>query len=134
MSDELVQVRVRGLLPAPGGSGVFLEAEGKAITLFIDPMVTRAFQLFLEDEEGPRPLTHDLLFSICQAGGLTLQQVVIHDCVAEVYHARIHFQQENELGKSFLEVDSRPSDAMVMALKFGAPVFVVRRIWRRRRI
>jgi len=129
MSEEHIEVKIRGLLPAPGGSGVFLEAEQKAITLFIDPMVTRALQLILNGDESPRPLTHDLLFSVFEGVGLKLLQVVIHDCQDEIYYARLHLQQKNELGQSFLEVDSRPSDAMVMALQCDAPIRVRKEIW-----
>lgn len=122
-------MNIRAVLPSPGGSGVFLEAEGKVMALFIDAMVTRALQMALSMEQAPRPLTHDLLGSVMEGLGVKLLRTVIHDCRNNTYFARMYLQQENELGQSYLEVDCRPSDALVMAVQFGAPVMVTRSLW-----
>jgi uncharacterized protein len=131
MPEDDVLVQIQGLLPTPGGSGVFLQAEGKAITIFIDPMVTRALQLALAGKEAPRPLTHDLLVAIQSGLGVKLLRARIHDCREETFFASLLLQQENELGKCLLEVDARPSDAMVLAVKCGAPLYVNRALWER---
>ncbi|WFB35010.1 bifunctional nuclease family protein [Kiritimatiellota bacterium B12222] len=129
MDNNLIHVTIAGLLPSPGGSGVFLHSGDKAMTIFIDPMVTRALQWALDGVEAPRPLTHDLTHSILDGLGVTLLHVVIHDMQGETFFARLHLQQKNELGQSFLEIDSRPSDAMVLAVQWGAPIYVKKDVW-----
>lgn len=131
MPNDDVLVQIKGLLPTPGGAGVFLLSGGKAITIFIDPMVTRALQLALTNQTMPRPLTHDLMHDVHTGLGIRLVRVLIHDCRDETFFARLYLQQENEMGKSYVEVDARPSDAMVLALKSDAPIFVAREIWER---
>ena len=54
--------------------------------------------------------------------GVTVQKVVIHDLRDDTYFARIYLLQENELGKSLAEVDSRPSDAIAVAVAFDPPL------------
>lgn len=129
MKDSLVQVKIQGILPAPGGSGVFLAAEKKVITIFIDSMVTRALQLAVKKENAPRPLTHDLFSSALAGLGVKIVRVIIHDFSEETYYARLHLEQKNELGQSHLEVDARPSDCLVLALQNNAPVFISRKVW-----
>ncbi len=129
MADTKLQLKICGLIPAPGGVGVFLEAEGKVITIRVDHMVGQALQLAVEGTVPPRPLTHNLLASVLGGLGVKVVQVVIHDCREGTYYARLHLEQENELGKSDLEVDSRPSDAMVLALQHDARICMDRKIW-----
>jgi bifunctional DNase/RNase len=129
MTDDMIEVQLKGLLPTPGGSGVFLESGDKIITIFIDDMVSKALKMVLEGEEMTRPLTHDLLLSVLAGLGVRLTQVVIHDVQDGTYFARLHLVQENELGTSVLEIDSRPSDAMVLATKLRVPLFVRREVW-----
>jgi bifunctional DNase/RNase len=128
MDDSFVQVEIKGLLPTPNGAGVFLEAEGKVIAVFIDAMVAQALRMAVEGTRAPRPLTHDLLRTVLEGLGVSVSKVVIHDLQGEVYFARIALQQENELGLSFLEVDARPSDSLVLALQAGAPVWIARKV------
>ena len=129
MNEGMVEVEIKGLLPTPGGAGVFLMGEDKVITIFIDAMVSRALKMILEGEDPPRPLTHDLLLSVLDGLGVSLLRVVIHDLQDEVYFARLTLEQQNELGKSVLEIDSRPSDGLVLASKWNAPVYVARHVW-----
>lgn len=129
MKTDDVPVEIKGVLPAPGGGGVFLQGEGKAITIFIDAMVAQALQMALAGKQAPRPLTHELMQSVLDGLGVKLLRVVIHDCRKETFYARMLLSQENELGTCLLEVDARPSDAMVMALKCGAPLLVGREVW-----
>lgn len=129
MNQEWVQVTLKGILPTPGGSGVFLEHGDKAITIFIDPMVSHALTLAMQEESSPRPLTHELMTSVLEGLGVRLDRVEIHEVKDETFFARLHLIQENELGKNLLEVDARPSDGMVLAVQTGAPVLVAREVW-----
>lgn len=129
LSSEWVLVRIKGLLPTPGGAGIFLEAEDKIISIFIDPMVGRALSLGIAGEQAPRPLTHDLMLSVFAGLGIQVKQVRIPHCEDGTYYAVLCLEQENELGKSVVEVDARPSDCLVLAARCSAPVYVARSVW-----
>lgn len=129
MRADLVEVQVNGLLPTPGGAGVFLVGEEKAITIFIDAMVSRALERVLEGQTPPRPQTHDLMRSMLDGLEVRPLRLVIHDLEDEVYYARLVLEQENELGRKVVEVDARPSDGLALAMPCGAPVFVARHVW-----
>jgi uncharacterized protein len=128
MSDT-VEVVVKGLVPTPTGCGVFLHAESKCMAIFVDHSVAAAITMSMHKVRKPRPLTHDLIGNILAGLGATVQKVVIHDVRDETFFARIYLLQESDLGKSLAEIDSRPSDAIALALQSGAPIFVARAVW-----
>jgi len=127
--DDRIPATIKGVVPTPGGSGVFLEGEGKVISIFVDPMATRALSLALEGEAAPRPLTHDLMISILGGLGIQLIEVFIHDFQDETFYARLTLEQRSELGRNVLEVDARPSDGMVLAVHLDVPITVGRAVW-----
>jgi len=129
MNDDRLQVSLKHVVPTPGGSGIFLQADGKTMSIFVDAMATRALSLAIEGEEAPRPLTHDLLLSVLGGLGVQLKEVFIHDFQEETYFARLLLEQENELGKNILEIDARPSDGMILAVQLHAPITVATSVW-----
>lgn len=96
------------------------EAEESYIPLVIGPFEANAIALILENVEVERPLTHDLLLSSILALGATVDQIILTDLTDDVYYAEIHLIQEGKLKR----IDSRPSDAIALALRAGAPIFV----------
>ncbi len=73
----------------------------------------------LKGFEAPRPLTHDATAMIIRAFGAEVQDVVIDTYEQKIYHAKVRIRHENRL----LVVDLRPSDAFILALAFGCPIF-----------
>ncbi|MBI4287262.1 MAG: bifunctional nuclease family protein [Chloroflexi bacterium] len=90
------------------------------LPIWIGPSEADAIAVKLQDVSVPRPLTHDLLRSIIGALGATVVQIVVCDLKNDTFFAKIHLQVN---GKS-LEIDSRPSDAMALAVRVSAPIFV----------
>lgn len=130
MSEHaIVEVTIKGLVPTPAGAAVFLQSGEKVMSIFIDAMVSHALKMNLEGESAPRPLTHDLMLSVMEGLGVQLKRVVIHDVEEDVYFARLHLEQENEIGRSVMEVDSRPSDSLVLASKLQVPILIRREVW-----
>jgi bifunctional DNase/RNase len=80
--------------------------------------------MFLRDTPKERPLTHDLMNSVFQAFGITVERVVITELKNSVYYARLILQQQNELGRKLVEVDARPSDCLALATAQKRPIFV----------
>jgi hypothetical protein len=78
----------------------------------------------LNNRQVPRPLTHDLLQTIIERLGGKLERIVINDLQEQTFFARLDIRHETEI----VEVDSRPSDAIALAVRVGAPIFVAERI------
>jgi bifunctional DNase/RNase len=79
-----------------------------------------AIHRFVNDEPPPRPLTHELMGSILEHLNATLQKIVINDIQDGTYHARLFLEQ----GGATVDLDSRPSDAIALAIHLEAPIFV----------
>jgi bifunctional DNase/RNase len=126
-----VPVEVRGIVPTPSGSGIFLGHGKKVITIFVDPSVSAAITMFLQGVQKPRPLTHDLIGSIFAGLGVKMIKVLINDLQEDTYFARIFLGEENELGTKIVEIDARPSDSIALALQQKCPVFISSAVWER---
>lgn len=103
------------------GPVVLLQAEGKAIPIFVDPTVALSIQSALSGEKIPRPLSHDLMHTILDAyGGTVLQTVItLHD---GTYYGALTVSVQGQV-KTF---DSRSSDSIALAIHFKAPIIVGR--------
>lgn len=71
-----------------------------------------------------RPQTHELLADVCTAFGAKVAGVALTDVKDGVYFSVISLDMKNELGEKFIELDSRPSDALALAFSARAPVLV----------
>lgn len=100
------------------------EEEESYVPLVIGPAEANAIAVVLENIEISRPLTHDLLLSSVLALGAKIDKVVITDLADDIYYAEIHFMQ----GGKLIRVDARPSDAIALALRAGAGIFVDEKI------
>ena len=129
MPSQNIQVQVRGIVPTPTGCGVFLGAAGKVIAIFVDHSVASAISMALHGVKKARPLTHDLITNILAGLGAKVENVVINDLKDETFFARLTILQENELGRSVVEIDARPSDSMALALQHQCPILVARKVW-----
>ncbi|MFO1524081.1 MAG: bifunctional nuclease family protein [Kiritimatiellia bacterium] len=131
MSDE-IPVEIKGLVPTPAGTGVFLGHGDKVITIFIDAAVAMAITMLVEKIERPRPLTHDLISSIFLGLGIRATRVLIHDLKDGTFYARLHLVQENESSgnRRFARTDQTTgTGSQPLALEQKCPVFVTRAVW-----
>jgi hypothetical protein len=124
-SAEPVQVAVRALIVDPTTkSPVVILAkpdENAYLPIWIGICEANAIAIALEGMESPRPLTHDLMGSLIGDLGFSLDRVVIHSLDEAVFHASLHL---NGPGGVHREIDARPSDAIAVALRLDAGVFV----------
>ena len=103
------------------GPVVLLQAEGKAIPIFVDVTVAVSIQGALNGERLPRPMSHDLMHTILESYGGKVTQTVITLKSGTYYGALTVAFQENV--KVF---DSRSSDSIALAIHFKAPIIVGR--------
>lgn len=90
------------------------------LPIWIGPCEAEAITVKLQDMPTPRPLTHDLLRSAIGELGGKIVHILISDLRQEVYYARIVIDIAGEQ----VEINSRPSDAIALAVRAAVPVFV----------
>lgn len=95
------------------------EGDGN-LHIVIGPAEARAISLAHRGQDAPRPLSYDMARSLLDEAGASLRQVTITRLQDGIYYAEIHLA-DDEGGEHV--VDSRPSDAIALALRTGAPIF-----------
>ena len=93
---------------------------GDVVPIWIGLLEANAIALALEGTEPPRPMTHDLMKSILDATGSTLECVEIADIRDSTYFALLHIEGNG----GSVRMDARPSDAIALALRCGARILV----------
>jgi bifunctional DNase/RNase len=90
------------------------------LPIWIGVLEANAIAVGLEKVKLPRPMTHDLIKNVMDETGLKLIRIEVTDIRDNTYYAELHLESE---GKSYV-IDSRPSDAIAVALRTGAPIMV----------
>ena len=90
------------------------------LPIWIGPTEADAIAYRLQDVTVARPQTHDLLSQMIDELGAKVSRVVVNDMTDDIFYARIELDQD---GRS-LEIDSRPSDAIALAVRAQVPIFV----------
>jgi bifunctional DNase/RNase len=90
------------------------------LPIWIGPCEAEAITVKLQEVPAPRPLTHDLLRNVIRELGGKVVHILISDLRQEVYYARIVIDVAGEQ----MEIDSRPSDAIALAVRVSVPIFV----------
>ncbi len=90
------------------------------LPIWIGQFEATSILMELQGIKPTRPLTHDLLKTVLETLNVRLIRVVINDLIEGTFYARLNlvFQEEE------VEIDSRPSDAIALAVRFGAPIYV----------
>ena len=121
---EPVEVQIEGVFAAENAgkisSFVLLSDGQRKLPILIGPFEAQAISLPMEGTRPDRPLTHDLLRTIIDRLNATLDRVVIDDLWNTIYYAKLYLHK----GDEEMEIDARPSDAIAMAVRFDAPIFV----------
>lgn len=127
----LIEMAIKGLMMDPITNlpiVILKDPEGqRVLPIWVGAVEANAVALQIENVAPPRPLTHDLIRSILQELGATLVRVVIHDLRDSTFFAYLELKREGETTL----VDVRPSDALALALRAKAPVFVHPRVLER---
>ncbi|MGA2836167.1 MAG: bifunctional nuclease family protein [Acidimicrobiales bacterium] len=121
----MVEVRLRAVrVDLQSNTPVLLLQEsdglGRTLPIFIGAPEATAIAFALQGMDTPRPMTHDLIRDLLEALGSDVLRVVVTELRSSTYYAEIVLAQ----GGGELPVSSRPSDAVAVAVRTGAPLFV----------
>ncbi len=126
--DDLIPVDIKKIAISNIACAVAVGTDEREFPIYIEPAIGAAIRMFIEKVEKQRPLTHDLIGSLLDGFGATVERVIINDLRDNTYFARMILRAENELGTKLVEIDCRPSDGMAVAKMKGAPLFVTRKV------
>lgn len=119
-----IEMKIKGLMidPVTNMPIIMLRDPGSeaVLPIWVGLYEANAIALQLENISTPRPMTHDLLKNLLAQLHARVEKIVITELKENTFYALIHLDQE---GKA-LTIDSRPSDAIALALRVGAPIFV----------
>ena len=122
---DLTRVDIIGLSTSPSSGGAYAlvlgEVEGnRRLPIIIGAFEAQAIALELEKIQPPRPMTHDLLRDTFEAVDVEVTEVVIDELREGTFFAKIRYRHNGEEH----QLDSRPSDAVALAVRVDAPIFV----------
>ena len=124
----MIEMRVMGIaLDTRTGSPIVVlhdKDNRKALPIWIGSAEASAIIRKIEKLAVARPMTHDLVVDVVDKTGYTVDRVEINDVEEETYFATIFLTKEDEV----IEIDSRPSDAIAIAMRAEAPIFVTENV------
>jgi len=119
-----VEMKIKGLMvdPVTNMPIVILkdESEERVLPIWVGIFEANAIALRIEEIETPRPMTHDLLCNLLESLQVQVAKVVVSDLRDNTYFAQIHL----EVDGTPRNIDARPSDAIALALRTEAPIYV----------
>ena len=118
-----IQVEILGISTSPSSNGAYAlilqESDGqRRLPIVIGAFEAQAIALEMEGIRPPRPMTHDLMKNSLETLGAALTEVVINDLNDGTFYAQLI------LDATSVEIDARPSDAIALAVRFQAPIYV----------
>jgi len=120
----MIEMRVMGIaLDTRSGSPIVVlndKDNRKALPIWIGSAEASAIIRKIENLGVVRPMTHDLIVSIIEKTGYSLDRIEINNVEKETYYATLYLVQNEQI----LEIDARPSDAIAVAMRMDAPIFV----------
>jgi hypothetical protein len=119
-----VEMKIRGLMMDPVTNMpivVLKDLHGSSILpIWVGIYEANAIALEIEKVQTPRPMTHDLLKNVLLGLDVRVQKVVVSDLKDDTFYALIWVER----GGQIMSIDSRPSDALALALRVDCPIFV----------
>ena len=118
---NLVEVKRISYYPPSKGYAVLLQERdsSRSLPIIVGSSEAQAIALYLEGVDMPRPMTHDLLGSVIGNLGGSVQRIIVSELKNDTFFAKIVVDYN---GNS-IEIDSRPSDALALAVRTNAPIF-----------
>ena len=117
-------MKIRGLMmdPVTNMPIVILKDQGtdSVLPIWVGIYEANAIALEIEKVQTPRPMTHDLLKNVLTGLDVHVQKVVVSDLKDDTFYALIWMEREGQT----MSMDSRPSDALALALRLDCPIFV----------
>ncbi len=123
MNQMLFPTTFQKIIHATQYTVFILAAQDKEFAIYTTPSTGEFVQRLFTDKPYVRPQTLDLLGSICSGLDITPLQLVIHDVSEAVYYCKLFLTQPSGDHQKILELDTRPSDGLALALIYNLPIY-----------
>jgi bifunctional DNase/RNase len=128
VADAEVEMQIRGLMidPVTNMPIVVLKdvASDTVLPIWVGIFEANAIALELEKTATPRPMTHDLMRNLARGLNATVRKVVVSELKEDTFYAVIWMEQ----GGESVALDSRPSDAIALALRWDCPIYAAKSV------
>lgn len=126
---EKIKLEVLGLSYSQTQAGAYalilsVNQSDERIPIIIGGFEAQSIAIQLENLKPPRPLTHDLFKTVASDFGISLKEVFIYRLEEGIFYSRLYFEKDG----ATKAVDSRTSDAVALALRFGCPIYTTTEI------
>lgn len=119
-----VEMKIRGLMMDPVTNMpivILKDSDGSSVLpIWVGIYEANAIALEIEKVTTPRPMTHDLIRNLLLGLETRVHKVVVNDLKDDTFYALIWIEKEGQI----ISIDSRPSDALALALRVDCPIFV----------
>ncbi|MEL7060713.1 MAG: bifunctional nuclease family protein [Acidobacteriota bacterium] len=123
--DLMIEMDVKALMTDPVSQVPIVilrnDETARFLPIWIGAAEANAIALRLQEVESPRPMTHDLMVDLVDALESEVVRIVVCDLAESTFYAEVVLERHGEE----ISVDSRPSDAIALALRADAPIFVL---------
>jgi bifunctional DNase/RNase len=133
LADPLIELTVNRVVADTNTDTriiVLTRTDGSAenFTVWVGAPEGESIKRALSTDVTPRPMSHDLIRNFGEHLGIRTQRVVLTDVKSSTYYATVHLENKGVVRT----IDARPSDAIALALRCHAPIYVSHGVWRRR--
>ena len=120
------EISTVGMDRLTGAPVVLLRAldSGRIIPIWIGVNEAQAIALSLHGIEPRRPLTHDLMAALVRAAGTEIKEIAVHDLRDDTFFGAVHMKRDDAI----MKIDSRPSDALALALRLDVPILIAGKV------
>lgn len=121
---EKIKLEVLGLSYSQTQAGAYalilsIENDNQRIPIIIGGFEAQSIAIQLENLTPPRPLTHDLFLDFAGNFDISLTEILIYKLEEGIFYSKLYFRKNNEIKV----IEARTSDAVALALRFGAPIY-----------
>lgn len=127
----MLEVKIIKISISQMGFAIVLKSDNSqgVLPIFIAPLETSAISNVIEGKKSERPMTHDLAKNMIERLGATVEKVFIDNYSNGIFYSKIYLRSGTRFSFANIEVDARPSDAIALALRFYAPIFVAKKVY-----
>ena len=119
-----IEMKIRGLMMDPTANTpiiILKDVNGEAmLPIWVGAFEANAIALEIEKLPSQRPMTHDLIKNILLEFGATVRRIIITDLIDNTFYAAIELLKDGDV----IVIDSRPSDAIALAMRVDCPIYV----------
>lgn len=123
VETQLIPLSFEKVMQAKTYTLIVLASGEKKFAIYAEPAAGKVMQMHLMGVSKPRPHTHDLLQMIFQGFDIRVKHIVINELNDTIYQARLFLEQKLDGATNIVEIDVRPSDAIMLALVHRAAIY-----------